>query len=37
MLGRLIHTAELLVPESNASEVEMAIEELRRYKAPSIA
>jgi len=32
----VILTAEPLVPESSASEVEMAIEELRRYKAPSI-
>jgi len=32
----VIHTAEPLVPESSASKVEMAIEELRRYKAPSI-
>jgi hypothetical protein len=25
------------MPESSASELEMAVEELRRYKAPSIA
>jgi hypothetical protein len=31
-----IHTAELLVPESSSSEVEIAIEKLRRYKSPGI-
>ena len=29
-----IHTAELLVPEPSASDVEMAVEKLKRYKSP---
>jgi len=29
-----IHTAELLVPEPSAFEVEMAIEKLKRHKSP---
>jgi hypothetical protein len=29
-----IHTAEPLVPEPSACEVEMAIEKLKRYKSP---
>jgi hypothetical protein len=29
-----IHTAEPLVPEPNSSEVEIAIEKLKRYKSP---
>jgi hypothetical protein len=32
----VIDTAEPLVLESSASEIEMAVEDLRRYKAPSI-
>jgi len=31
-----IHTAEPLVPEPNACEVEMAIEKLKRHKSPDI-
>jgi hypothetical protein len=31
-----VHTAEPLVPESGAFEVEMAIEKLKRYKSPGI-
>jgi hypothetical protein len=31
-----IHTAEPLVPESSDSEVEMAIEKLKRHKSPDI-
>jgi hypothetical protein len=31
-----IHTAEPLVPVLSASEVEMAIEKLKRHKSPSI-
>jgi hypothetical protein len=31
-----IHTAEPLVPELSASEVEMAIEKLKRQKSPGI-
>ena len=31
-----IHTAELLVPEPSAFEVDMTIEKLKRYKAPGI-
>jgi len=31
-----IHTAEPLVPESSASEVEMAIEKLKSHKSPGI-
>jgi hypothetical protein len=31
-----IHTTEPLVPESSASEIDMAIEMLKRYKAPRI-
>jgi hypothetical protein len=31
-----IHTAEALVPEPSAFEVEMAIEKLKRYKSPGI-
>jgi len=31
-----IHTAEPLVPEPNALEVEMDIEKLKRHKPPSI-
>jgi hypothetical protein len=31
-----IHTAEPLVPETSAFEVEMAIEKLKRYKSPGI-
>ena len=31
-----IHTAELLVPESSASDVELAIEKLKSHKSPSI-
>jgi len=31
-----IHTAEPLVPEPRAFEIEMAIEELKIYKSPSI-
>jgi hypothetical protein len=31
-----IHTAEPLVPEPNAFEVEMVIEKLKRYKSPGI-
>jgi hypothetical protein len=31
-----IHTAEPLVPEPSDSEVEMAIEKLKRYKSPGI-
>jgi hypothetical protein len=31
-----IHTAEPLVPEPSAFEVEMAIEKLKRYKSPGI-
>jgi hypothetical protein len=31
-----IHTAEPLVPEPNASEVELVIEKLRSHKSPSI-
>jgi hypothetical protein len=29
-----MHTAEPLVPESSSSEVEIAIEKLKRYKSP---
>jgi len=29
-----IHTAELLVPEPSASDVEMAVKKLKRYKSP---
>jgi hypothetical protein len=29
-----IHTAESLVPEPSSSEVEIAIEKLKRYKSP---
>jgi hypothetical protein len=31
-----IHTAEPLVPEPSAFDVEMAIEKLKRYKSPGI-
>jgi hypothetical protein len=31
-----IHTAEPLVPEPSVSEVEMAIEKLKRHKSPGI-
>jgi hypothetical protein len=31
-----IHTAELLVPEANVSEIELAIEKLKRHKSPGI-
>jgi hypothetical protein len=31
-----IHTAESLVPEPSSSEVEIAIEKLKRYKSPGI-
>jgi hypothetical protein len=31
-----VHTAEPLVPEPNHSEVEMAIEKLKRHKSPGI-
>jgi len=31
-----IHTAEPLVPEPSASEVELAIEKLRSHKSPGI-
>jgi len=31
-----IHTAEPLVPEPNASEVELAIDKLKIYKSPGI-
>jgi len=31
-----IHTAEPLVPELSASEIEMAIEKLKRHKSPGI-
>ena len=31
-----IHTAEPLVPEANAFEVEVAIEKLKRHKSPGI-
>ena len=31
-----IHTAEPLVPEPNAFEVELALEKLKRYKSPGI-
>jgi hypothetical protein len=31
-----IHTAEPLVPEPSSSEVEIAIEKLKRYKSPGI-
>jgi hypothetical protein len=31
-----IHTAEALVPEPSSSEVEIAIEKLKRYKSPGI-
>jgi hypothetical protein len=30
-----VHTAELLVPESSAFEIEMATEKLKRHKSPS--
>ena len=33
---RKIHTAELLVPELSALEVQMAIEKLRKHKSPGI-
>jgi hypothetical protein len=33
---RQIHTAEPLVPEPSASEVEMAIEKLKRHKSPGV-
>ena len=33
---REMHTAELLVPEPNTFEVEMAIEMLKRHKSPGI-
>jgi len=36
MLGRQIHTAEPLVPESCAFEVEMASVKLKRHKSPGI-
>jgi hypothetical protein len=31
-----IHTAEPLVPEPSASEIEFAIEKLKRHKSPGI-
>ena len=31
-----IHTAELLVPEPSASEVELAIDKLKSHKSPGI-
>jgi hypothetical protein len=31
-----IHTAELLVPEPSASEIELAIEKLKSHKSPGI-
>ena len=34
MLGRQIHTAELLAPELSASDVELAIEMLKNHKSP---
>ena len=33
---REIHTTESIVPESSASEAEMATEKLKRHKSPSI-
>jgi len=36
MLGRPIHTAEPLVPEPSAVEVELAIVELKSHKSPGI-
>jgi hypothetical protein len=36
MLGRLNTTAEPLVPEPSASEVEMAIQKLKKHKSPGI-
>jgi hypothetical protein len=35
MVGRLTHTAESAVSEPRASEGELAIEKLKRYKLPS--
>jgi hypothetical protein len=32
MLGRHMHTAELLEPEPNSFEVEISIEKLKKYK-----
>jgi hypothetical protein len=34
MLGRQKYTAEPLVPEPSASDVELAIEQLKSYKSP---
>jgi hypothetical protein len=31
-----IHTAELLVPEQCACEIEMAVEKLKRHKTPGV-
>jgi hypothetical protein len=31
-----IHTAEPLVPEPSSTEVEIAVEKLKRYKSPGI-
>jgi len=36
MLGRQIHTAEPLVPEPSAIEVELAVVELKSHKSPCI-
>jgi hypothetical protein len=36
MLGRQKYTAELLVPEPSALEVELAIEKLKSHKSPGI-
>ncbi len=36
MLGRQKHTAEPLVPEPSAFEVEMAIDKLKSHKSPGI-
>jgi len=36
MLGRQIHTAEPLIPEPSASEVELAIDKLKSHKLAGI-
>jgi hypothetical protein len=36
MVGRQKYTAEQLIPESSASEVEMANEKLKSHKSPGI-
>jgi len=36
MLGREIHTAEPLVPEPSAFDVELGIVELKSHKSPGI-